>query len=66
MSKTLQPFLKALAPAVLGAVASVVNALVAGTFNTASLATVLGGLVTAAIVYFVPNSAPPAATPKAP
>lgn len=56
MLKKLAPFWKAIAPAVLGAVASVANALAAGTFNTASIEAVIGGGVVAAIVvYFAPN-----------
>lgn len=58
MLKKLAPFWKAIAPAVLGAVASVANALAAGTFNTASIEAVIGGVVAAIVVYFAPANKP--------
>lgn len=62
--KKLAPFWKAIGPVVLGAVASVANALAAGTFNTTSLEAVIGGLVAAVVVYFAPANKP-AARPRA-
>lgn len=55
MLNALKPFAKALAPAVLGAVVSVVNGIAAGSFNATSLKVLGAGLLSAVIAYLVPN-----------
>lgn len=60
---SLQPFLKAVAPAVLTLVAVLVEWLINGTWSRTNTATAITGLVAATITYFVPNipatTAPP-------
>jgi hypothetical protein len=62
----LKPFAKAIAPAVLGALVSLANALAAGSFNATSLKVLGAGLLSAVIAYLVPNSKPAAAPAPAP
>jgi hypothetical protein len=63
----LKPFAKAIAPAVLGAVVSIANALAAGSFNATSLKVLGAGILSAVIAYLVPNVKPtPAPVPPAP
>ena len=53
--KKLQPYAKAFAPAILGAVAALLNAVAAGSFNGTSAKAIGLGLVSAVVAYFVPN-----------
>jgi Na+/H+ antiporter NhaD/arsenite permease-like protein len=52
---SLQPFLKAIAPALLTLVAVLVEWLVNGTWSRTNTATAITGLVAATITSFVPN-----------
>lgn len=60
----LSPFTKAIVPAALAVVVAVVNAIVSGSVDSTSITIGVSGLVTALVVYLVPNkprvTAPPA------
>jgi hypothetical protein len=62
----LKPFAKAIAPAVLGALVSLANALAAGSFNATSLKVLGAGLLSAVIAYLVPNLPKPTPAPVVP
>jgi hypothetical protein len=54
----LQPFAKAIAPALLTLIATLVDWLVVGTFNKETGAIVITGFLSSVVVYFVPNTQP--------
>lgn len=54
---SLQPFAKAVTPALLTVLAIVVQWIVTGEYDRAELATTLTGLLAAATAYLVPNGA---------
>lgn len=56
MLKKIQPFLKAIAPSVLGLAGALVNWFVTGAFDRAAIGSLVLGFVTAIVVYFVPNA----------
>lgn len=60
MPKSLQPFAKAIAPAVLSLVGALVNSLADGKFDSSSIKVLVGGLVLSAVAYLVPNAKQPA------
>lgn len=50
------PFAKAIVPSVAGLVGALLNMAVAGSFNATSIGSLVGGVVTAIVTYFVPNA----------
>jgi hypothetical protein len=59
----LKPYLKAIMPAVLGALVSVINTVIAGGFNNLSVGALALGFVSALATYLVPNKPAPAVPP---
>lgn len=55
MKKKLQPFMKAIAPAVLTVVGVGVDWLVVGTFDRQTAAIAITGLAASVVTYFTPN-----------
>ena len=58
MSKLFAPYLKALVPAVLGALVSVINGVIAGSYNQLSVGALALGFLSALGTYLVPNVKP--------
>jgi len=58
LPKSLQPFAKAIAPAVLTIAGVLIDWLANGSFDKQTLTIAVTGLVTSVVVYFVPNAQP--------
>lgn len=69
---SIQPFLKAVAPAVLTVLAVLIDWAINGSFNKQTLTIAITGLAAAIVTYFVPNTQPlvptepPVTTPASP
>jgi hypothetical protein len=62
----ISPVAKAVVPSAGALVVSLVNALIAGSFNVTSIVTLALGVVLSVVVYLVPNKAQVAQAPFAP